>query len=175
MKKLATTSEKQLFICGSDERDKYRSREVTHLITIANPGVSTTRPAWFNGSHLQLWFGDVASETDAKRCRTKPPTIDDVRQGIEFFRGAWNLADSRVLISCDYGASRSPALAYVCMGDQLGLGHESDALSLIMHIRPVAVPNRLVIEFGDRVLERNGTLLKPLNEFYRYLNEELDL
>jgi len=164
MKNLVTTSDKQLFICGSDERDKYRSREVTHLLTIANPGVTTTRPAWFNGHHLELWFGDVVSETDAKRCRTKPPTIDDVQQGVDFFRGAWKSADSRVSISCDYGASRSPALAYVCVADQLGFGQESAALRLIMKIRPVAVPNRLVIEFGDTVLARNGALLKPLNE-----------
>ncbi len=71
MKKQATALEQRLFICGSDERDKFQSRQVTHLITIANPGVSATRPSWFNGAHLQLCFGDVVSEAYAKRCRTK--------------------------------------------------------------------------------------------------------
>ena len=162
----------RLFICASDERSKHQSRDITHIIVIANPGAAALIPAWFNGQHLQLWFGDVVSEIDAKRCRAKAPTMEEVRQGVEFFRAAWKSVDSGVLISCDYGASRSPALAYVCVADQLGPGHESEALKLVMQIRPAAVPNRLVIEFGDAILGRQGELLKPLREFYRYLNAE---
>ena len=162
----------RLFICASDERSKHQSRQITHMIVIANPGAVASMPTWFNGQHLQLWFGDVVSEIDAKRCRTKAATMEEVRQAIEFFRAAWKSVDSRVLISCDYGASRSPGLAYVCVADQVGPGHESEALKLVMQIRPVAVPNKLVIEFGDAILNRRGELLKPLREFYRFLNAE---
>ena len=109
------------------------------------------------------------NEDGAVKCRE----CEDVRRGVEIFRSVWKSADSRVLVSCDYGASRSPALAYVCVADQLGPNHVSEALSLIMKIRPGAVPNKLVTEFGDVVLERKGALLKPLNKFDRYLNEEL--
>jgi predicted protein tyrosine phosphatase len=129
--------------------------------------------SWFRGARLQLWFGDVISEVDAKRCGTKAPTITDVREALIFFRDAWRAAKTKILIQCDYGASRSPALAYVCVADQLGAGQESVAFEIVMKIRPNAVPNKLVVELGDQELARNGGLLQPLRELYSKINEEI--
>ncbi len=103
----------------------------------------------------------------------KAATMDDIRQAVEFCRAAWKAVESRVLISCNYGASRSPALAYVAIADRLRAGQESDALHLIMQIRPAAVPNRLVVELGDAFLRREGALLHPVKECYRFLSRQL--
>jgi predicted protein tyrosine phosphatase len=92
---------------------------------------------------------------------------------VEFFRKAWSTPDSKILISCDQGASRSPALAYVLIADQAGPGREIEAFGVILDIRPVAVPNGLVIRLGDEFLQRNGALLTPLKEFYAKVNAEL--
>jgi predicted protein tyrosine phosphatase len=162
-----------LFICGRDELPRRTKSEFTHLITIANPGTSCPKPTGFHGPHLQLWFGDVVSEADARQCRTKAPTTRDVQEGMEFFRTARVSPISKVLFSCDYGASRSPALAYVCLADQLGVGRESEALDLILNIRPNAVPNRLVVQLADSFLGRKGGLLAPLKQLYSKINEEI--
>jgi predicted protein tyrosine phosphatase len=158
----------RLWVCGSDKRDGMR--EVTHRIIIANPGASQDS---FNGPHLQLWFGDVTSEADAKRCQTKAPSVEDVDAALSFFREAWAVAGSRILISCDYGASRSPALTYVLLADLLGSGRESAAFAQMLEISPEAVPNGMVVRLGDQILARHGALLKPLNDFYAKLTAEL--
>jgi predicted protein tyrosine phosphatase len=90
-----------------------------------------------------LWFGDVFSEADARQCRTKAPTIEDIRKALVFFRDAGQQIHSKILFTCDYGASRSPALAYLCLADQLGAGREEEAFTRVMNIRPDAVPNGL--------------------------------
>ena len=74
---------------------------------------------------------------------------------------------------CDQGASRSPALAYVFLADQLGSGREASALELVIKIRPTAVPNRLVVQLGDVLLDRDGALLTPLRLLFQKMNEEL--
>ncbi len=163
----------RLFIASADELARPEIRDITHLIVVSNPGTTLSKPLWFIGEHLQLWFGDVVSEADAQRCRTKAPTIGDLHHALDFSRSAWRSSQSKVLVSCDYGASRSPALAYVLLADQLGPGREADALDLILQVRPDAVPNRLVVELGDAVLMRNGALLGPLRGLYSKMDEEI--
>jgi len=165
--------QKRLFICGSVEKLDFQSRQITHIICIANPGASPAAPPWFNGASLQFWFGDVCSEADARECKTRAPDIEDIRRSLEFFRAAWDCEDSKIMVTCDYGASRSPALAYIFIADQLGAGREEEAFGLTLQIRPEAVPNGLVVRIGDAFLERNGALLRPLKQFYNKLNFEL--
>jgi predicted protein tyrosine phosphatase len=163
----------RLFICGFEERAEYQSRNISHLITIANPGAVLSQPSWFKGVHLQLRFGDVVSEADARRWKTTAPCLRDLQQAVEFFRESWIVPGSKILVSCDHGASRSPALAYVLMADQLGAGREAEAFGTVLDTRSVAVPNGLVVRLGDAFLGRNGALLAPLKDFYAKINAEL--
>jgi predicted protein tyrosine phosphatase len=163
----------RLFVCGFEERAEHRARQITHLVSVTNPGVTLSKPPWFNGPHLELWFGDVVSEADAKNCRTTAPTSEDVLRAIEFFRNAWRMPDTKVLVSCGYGASRSPALAYIFIADVLGSGREAEAFRLMLEIRPNAVPNGLVVRLGDTLLKRQGALLQPLRDLHAKLNAEL--
>lgn len=163
----------RLFICGLEERAEHQSRNISHLITIANPGAAPWQSSWFKGVHLQLRFGDVISEADANRWKTTAPCLRDLQQAVEFFRASWVTPDSKILVSCDHGASRSPALAYVLMADQLGAGREAEAFGAVLDIRSVAVPNGLVVRLGDAFLGRNGALVAPLKDFYAKINAEL--
>jgi uncharacterized protein (DUF1810 family)/predicted protein tyrosine phosphatase len=163
----------RLFICGFEERAEYQSRNISHLITIANPGAVASQPSWFKGAHLELRFGDVVSETDARHCKTTAPSLHDLQLAVEFFRPSWVVPGSKILVSCDHGASRSPALAYVLTADQLGEGREVEAFGAVLEIRSVAVPNGLVVRLGDAFLRRNGALLAPLKDFYAKINVEL--
>ena len=76
-------------------------------------------------------------------------------------------------MSCDYGASRSPAVAYVLLADQYGPGQEEEALQTVLAIRPGAVPNALVATLGDQLLKRQETLLTPLRTYYQHVDAEL--
>ena len=130
-------------------------------------------PVWFKGAHLQLWFGDVVSEKDATNCKTRAASIEDIQRSVAFVREALMTKGSRVLVCCDYGASRSPALAYIFIADQFGVGREAEAFQLMLDIRPIAVPNGLVVRLGDMVLQRRGALRQPMRDFYAKINAEL--
>jgi len=163
----------RLFVCGFDERPNYHSRKISHFVGIANPSAAPSRPSWFKGAHLQLVFGDVVSEADARLLKTTAPSIGDIQRAFQYFRGAWSVPKSRILVSCDYGASRSPALAYGFIADQLGAGKEAEAFKLLLDIRPDAVPNGFVVRLADTYLSRNGALVVPLKELYDKINAEL--
>lgn len=161
----------QIHICSYSERDNYRSQQITHLITIANPGADNVPPAWFVGDHLPLWFGDVVSEVDARQCRTKAVSSDDIKQAIIFYRVSRQQRNCNILISCDYGASRSPALAYVLLADQYGQGGEAEAFNEVLLIRLEAIPNKLVVELADQLLGRQGQLVAPLRKYFKSVSD----
>ncbi len=162
-----------IIVCGADELDNFS--KATHIIRIVNPKVGASKPVWFKGDFLQLSFGDVVSDADAHAYNTLPPTVDDIYQALDFSRKAWAVSNSTLLVSCDYGASRSPALAYVIWADKMGPGRELEAFTHIINIRPEAVPNILVVSLGDMVLKRNNSLTKPLSEFNQSIMEALGL
>lgn len=162
----------RLWICGAEEVDHFKDRQLTHLITITNPGACST-PAWFKGEQLQFSFGDVVSEQDARQYRTKAASSDDIRQAIVFCRVARQLGAVRLLVSCDYGASRSPALAYVLQADHFGPGREAEALREIIAIRPEAVPNLLVVKLGDQLMARQGALMEPLQDYFAMIEASI--
>ncbi len=162
-----------IYVCGADQLDSFTS--ATHIIRIVNPTVGDLRPAWFNGDYLQLNFGDVISKADARAYNTRPARTKDILLSLDFSRRAWMANNATVLVSCDYGASRSPALAYVLWADKLGLGRELEAFTHILNIRAEAVPNNLVVSLGDFVLNRNKSLIEPLNEFNQSIMASLGL
>lgn len=162
-----------IIVCGADKLDSFST--ATHIIRIVNPKVGDSRPKWFKGDFLQLSFGDVVSDADAEAYNTRPATINDICQSLEFSRQAWTVSNSTVLVSCDYGASRSPALAYVILADKMGPGRELEAFTHIINIRPEAMPNILVVSLGDLVLKRNNALTKPLRDFNQSIMTTLGL
>lgn len=145
------------------------------MISIVNPGADCTAPAWFDGERLVLSFGDVTSEADAINCKTAAPSIEAVHKAVEFARAAFENPESYLLLQCDYGASRSPAIGYVIVADKLGAGSEVYALQTIIDIRPASVPNNFVVKLGDRLLKRNGELLRPLKLLYDQIEQEMNI
>ena len=170
---ITSMEDQTIAVCAAEEINRFTA--VTDLIRIVNPSVQASKPSWFNGDYLQLNFGDVISEVDARSCNTHAPNINDIQSALEFTRNAWMNNNAMVVVSCDYGASRSPALAYVLWADKLGVGRELEAFTHILNIRPEAVPNNLVVYLGDLVLKRNNSLLKPLYDFNKMMMKSLGL
>ncbi|MCA1562509.1 MAG: hypothetical protein LC804_20355 [Acidobacteria bacterium] len=98
---------------------------------------------------LRLRVADVVTEFGA--------TEQDIRRII---RLAERLRSSTgtILIHCEAGVSRSSAAALIMYACWLGPGREREAMQRVLLQRPVAVPNRRMVELADTLLGRGGCL-----------------
>ena len=103
---------------------------------------------------VRLLFGDTL---DAESGATE----FDVRTLMEL---AQNLRSSqgKVLIHCEAGVSRSTAAALILYSCWLGAGREREAMRRVLAQRPIAMPNRRMVELADHLLKRGGRLLEAL-------------
>jgi predicted protein tyrosine phosphatase len=69
-----------------------------------------------------------------------------------------------VLVHCEAGVSRSSATALIMYACWLGPGCEREAMTRVRSQRPIAAPNRRMVEIADRLLRREGRLVEALGE-----------
>lgn len=67
--------------------------------------------------------------------------------------------EDKVLIHCRAGVSRSPAVGYAIVCQHTDPGQEEEALDYMESVRPLLVPNRLIVQFADKILNREGKML----------------
>ncbi len=58
---------------------------------------------------------------------------------------------------------------------QFGIGREDESLQAILKIRPEAIPNLLVVQIADTILQRSGALVSSLRNYYQEVEAELNL
>jgi predicted protein tyrosine phosphatase len=102
---------------------------------------------------LRLLIADVVTEFGA--------TEEDIVQIIRLAESLRS-ATGTVLIHCEAGISRSTAAALIMYAYWLGPGREPEAMGRVLSQRPVAIPNRRMVELADRILDRGGRLLEAL-------------
>ena len=131
----------------------HRCAEVTFLLSIGEP--YDDLPVGYDNvpRKLRLLLADVVTELGASE--------KDVRRII---RLAEDLRSDtgKVLIHCEAGVSRSTAAALIMYACWFGPGRERDAMERVLAQRPVAIPNRRMVELADRLLDRRGGLVKVL-------------
>ena len=131
----------------------HRCAEITCLVSIGDS--HDELPAGYDNvaRKLRLLVADVVTEFGA--------TEDDIRRII---RLAEDLRSDtgRVLIHCEAGVSRSSAAALIMYAYWLGPGREQEAMERVLSQRPVANPNRRMVELADRLLDRGGRLVGAL-------------
>jgi predicted protein tyrosine phosphatase len=71
--------------------------------------------------------------------------------------------DSRILVHCHAGVSRSTAFAYGVIAHRFGAGREDEAFAALLSIVNKPWPNRRIIEIFDAHWQREGRLLAPLD------------
>src|SRR5262245_12785146 len=103
---------------------------------------------------LRLLFADTVTAEEG-------PGESDIQQLIDL---AMELSGSsaNVLIHCEAGVSRSAAAALILYTYLLGPGSEQEAMDLVLRQRPIARPNRRMVEIADNLLGRDGRLLNVL-------------
>src|SRR6266496_6691353 len=131
-----------------------RCSEVTFLISIGAPNDELPIGYHNISSKLRLLFGDTLdAETGA--------TEVDVRAIMELAQDLRS-ANGKVLIHCEAGISRSTAAALILYACWLGAGREDEAMRRVLAQRPLAIPNRRMVELADHLLKRGGRLLEAL-------------
>ena len=128
-----------------------RCAQVTYLLSIGDS--QDELPAGYdNVPHkLRLLVADVVTELGA--------TEEDILQIVRLAEGLRSETGT-VLIHCEAGVSRSSAAALIMYAYWFGPGREQEAMARVLSQRPVAIPNRRMIELADRLLDRGGRLVE---------------
>ena len=131
-----------------------RCADVMYLLSIGD--VQDALPLGYHNvdRKLRLLVADVITELGA--------TEQDIRQIIALAQELQSVS-GRVLIHCEAGVSRSSAAALIIYACWLGPGEEDDAMMRVLAQRPIAMPNRRMVELADRLLDRKGRLVAVLD------------
>jgi predicted protein tyrosine phosphatase len=130
-------------------------REVSFLVSIGAPEDELPEGYSNVSRKLRLLFGDTQTAEDG-------PTESDVRCLIELAHGLKGSA-GKVLIHCEAGVSRSTAAALIMYTCLLGPVSEREAMESVLGQRPIARPNRRMVEIADHLLGRGGRLVEVLD------------
>ena len=158
-----------LYVSGLLEAGSYRGR-VSHLIACVDPEDVDTVPHLGLPATCRLVqrFHDIYRIAEAReREREFPgsscvaPTEGMVRKALRFAKPL-TAADS-LLVSCGYGISRSTAVAYSILCEAHPDEHESEMLATVLRLRPEASPNELIVSYADKILRRQGRMVKALD------------
>jgi predicted protein tyrosine phosphatase len=132
----------------------HQCAEVSFLVSIGAP--EDELPVGYShvSRKLRLLFGDTQTAEDGA-------TESDVRCLIGLAKEL-NGSAGKVLIHCEAGVSRSSAAALILYTCLLGQGSEREAMERMLRQRPIARPNRRMVEIADNLLGRGGRLIRVL-------------
>jgi predicted protein tyrosine phosphatase len=131
--------------------------EITYLVSIGD--ANDPLPEGYGNAErkLRLLIADVVTDEGA--------TEEDVRRIVQL---AEQLRSERgtLLIHCEAGVSRSTATALIIYACWLGRGHEDEAMRRVIAQRPCAIPNRRMVALADKLLARDGRLLRARDQAF---------
>ena len=130
-------------------------KKVSFLVSIGAP--EDELPVGYSNvpCKIRLLFGDTESAEDG-------PTEGDVRSLIQLAQRL-NGSPGKILIHCEAGISRSTAAALIMYTCLLGLDSEPEAMRRLLQQRPIARPNRRMVQIADHLLGRGGRLIGVLD------------
>ncbi len=128
----------------------------SHLISLASPGHIDAPLADTPPHRLDLRFNDIA----APREGLVPPAEADVAALLAFAEG-WD-GTRPMLIHCWAGVSRSTAAAYVVACARSEGGREQAWAERLRAVAPTATPNPLIVALADRLLNRDGAMVRAV-------------
>jgi predicted protein tyrosine phosphatase len=130
-----------------------------HILTVMGNVSKVTRPASvLEANHLLISMDDITEPAEG----FVVPSETHITQALTFIRG-WDRA-APMVIHCYAGISRSTASAFMAA---CALNPHRDESAIAQQIRaasPCAFPNRLIVTLADRVLGREGRMVRALDE-----------
>jgi len=153
-------------VCGIEELIDHAEAGVSHVLSILDPDHPVPEAFGSFGEHarLELRFHDII-EDEAGRIAPRPA---DVASILAFGRDLMAEAAPRLLVHCHAGISRSTAaLALVLAQAEPERGADA-ILQGILARREKAWPNLRMLEMGDAMLGRGGSLPAAAALLYRH-------
>ena len=130
----------------------------THVVSLIDPALGAEHvPAIRGAEHI------VARLRDQETAEFTAHFPEIVEGLFETVRPAVESPDSRILVHCHAGVSRSTAFCYAMIAHRAGRGMEEEAFGAFLSIVNKPWPNRRIIEILDRKWQRDGALLRPLD------------
>jgi predicted protein tyrosine phosphatase len=131
----------------------------SHVITVMADVKQVRRPASIlEDNHLVISMDDITEVAEGFTA----PALDHVEQVLNFGR-KWGRA-APMVIHCYAGISRSTASAFAIACALNPNRSESDIARRIRSASALAQPNRLIVSHADRLLGREGRMLRALDE-----------
>jgi predicted protein tyrosine phosphatase len=154
----------RLTICGLDELASVRP---SHVLSILDPDWPVPEAFGAYGEHekLELRFHDVIEAMPG----VIMPREEHVRALLAFGRDllAEPPAEAHLLVHCHAGISRSTAAMALILAQGRPDVPAEAILAEVLRIREKAWPNLLMLELGDAMLGRGGTLPAAAQAVYR--------
>ena len=136
-----------------------RAYNPSHLISLLSPEFMIETPEGFPPSrHLRVNAHDIAAPEPGKThiCAHHISAL------LEFAR-SWD-AKRPMLVHCWAGVSRSQATAFSILCDRSLPGDEQRSAREIRARAPHAHPNRLIVRLADDMLDRQGNMMKAVED-----------
>lgn len=152
-------------ICGIEELEGHRAAGVTHILSLLDP--DWPAPAAYDGfaghRRLDLRFHDIVDPLPGLRA----PGAADVAALLDFAGGLGTAAPAHLLVHCQKGLSRSTASLTLALAQARPDRPAAEVLAEVGRLRPRAWPNLRIVELGDELLGREGSLVAALAQWYR--------
>ena len=165
---METTAPFKITVCGIEELGGHCAVGVSHVLSILDPEWPVPEAFGQYGEHekLELRFHDVIEEAPGMVL----PQEEHVEQLLAFGRDL--LAEPRpsahLLVHCHAGVSRSTASMTLILAQALPDQSAAAILGEVLRIRPQTWPNLRILEFGDRLISRDGELARAAFGIYRH-------
>jgi predicted protein tyrosine phosphatase len=156
-----------LTVCGIEELAGHCGAGASHVLSILDPGFPVPEAFGAFGPHekLELRFDDIIEDLPGQL----PPQPEHIERILAFGRtlAAEPRRDAHLLVHCHAGISRSTASMVLLVAQALPDLPADRVLARIHGIREKAWPNLRMIEIGDAMLRRNGTLIEAAHALHR--------
>ena len=155
----------QVTICGIEELEGHCAGDVTHVLSILDPGwpEPDSLSRFDINQRLRLRFHDVIESQPGWIA----PERWDVELLLAFSRDLTVARQAHLLVHCHAGVSRSTAAATLVMAQTCPDRPADDLLQEVVRLRPRAWPNLRILELGDEILGRGGEIVGAARAHYR--------
>jgi predicted protein tyrosine phosphatase len=164
----------RLVICGVDQLDDYCTADISHIVSILDPGCAEPDIFRLFAQHerLDLRFHDIIDEHTGMVA----PNRNDVERLLEFGRSMLGSRSSgRLLVHCQAGLSRSTAAAVLLLAQAQPDRPPETAVIDMLELKPRAWPNLKMIELGDDSLGCEGRLVRAVRRHYADMVERFPM
>ena len=154
-------------VCGIEELAGHCATNASHVLSILDPDHPVPEAFGTFGEHekLELRFHDIIDDTPG----LVAPKPEHVTRILALGRdlAASPASATHLLVHCHAGISRSTASMALILAQALPDQPAHVVLEMVHGIREKAWPNLRMIEFGDAMLGRHGTLIEATHALHR--------